>query len=780
MGWIFRRPTPVLKLALTLAWAGVLWGAPAAAGADNAPRIGALEFEQTGGKPVVEELLRFNVRQQPGSVYDRVKLDEDIKRLYGLGFFSDVVSDVEPRADGAMALKIRLKLRPRVTEVLFDGNRKFKTEELSRLVAVGVDAPLNEQALRDGANKLREFYRDKGYLETEVAPVFESGPDNTIKVIFRIRENLKLKVNDVLFEGNTVFSGWTLRHALATQYSYFAWVPYLNFGLFDREALNIDKVRLRDMYWNAGYLDFKIEDVTVAQSEADPEYVNILFKLHEGEPYMVSAVKVAGAKSFADAELLELLAITPGEVFDYRRENADRGRILSLLHSEGYADAGCRVRRDADFAKHEVALVFEVTEGRQYRIDQVTIVGNEFTQDKVIRRELVVYPGDPADENLLDVSRSRLLGMDMFESVEANLVNADRLDEKNAVIRVREKDAYEVRVGAGFSDVDSLFGLIEAGSRNFNIMDPANYFRGGGQRVRLQAAFGIERAALNFDFTEPWLFDLPLRLDVSAYLRESIFEYWSEARWGARVALSRKFYDDFTSATVAYKFEQVNVFDMSGNMGPETREERGREWVSQFSLLLDRNTLDSLTDPTDGYQVNLLGAISPKVLGSSQDFYRAEAKGFYAKSFLDKALVWRLGARIGIVDNFAGDRAPIYERYFLGGGDSLRGFPFRDVAPLDSSGRPVGGQSMTLFTTEITHPIWDFIRGAVFADAGGVSEAETGFGFDHFNIGVGYGLRIKIPQVPVPIKLDLAYPILNNQDNVKSRLRFHFNMGFSF
>ena len=253
-----------------------------------------------------------------------------------------------------------------------------------------------------------------------------------------------------------------------------------------------------------------------------------------------------------------------------------------------------------------------ITEGRQYSVKDVTIVGNEYTMDKVIRRELVIDPGDPADANLLDVSKSRLMNMDMFEEVETAFVNADKIDEKTAVVKVKEKSAYDVRIGAGFSDVDSLFGMLEASCRNFDLTNPGNYFRGGGQRLRLQAAFGIERAALNFDFTEPWLFDIPLRLDLSAYLRESIYEYWDETRWGTRVALTKKFFDDFTSASLAYKFEQVNVHGMSSKVGPETREERGREWVSQLSLTLDRTTLDSMTDPTNGYQLNFLAAVSPK------------------------------------------------------------------------------------------------------------------------------------------------------------------------
>lgn len=748
--------------------------------AANSVLVGELAFEQTGGKAVVEDLLRFNVRLQPGKAYDARILDEDIKRLHELGYFSDVTAQAVPMKDGKLKLNFRLKLHAVVTGVIFDGNQKYETEDLAKLVNIAVDAPLNERNLRDAASALREFYRDKGYYDAEIAPLLERGENNTVKVIFKIKENLKLKVNDVFFEGNSVFSNWTLRHSIENQYSYFNWMSFLNLGLLNRETLEIDKVRLRDMYWNKGYLDFKLESVKIAPCEDDPEFVNLLFTIHEGQPYTVSGIRFEGIKSFDEKELRSLVTVLVNEVFDYQQENASRAAIMSLLHSEGLADAVCNVQRIANFEKHTVELVFAITEGRKYTIDQVTIVGNEYTLDKVIRRELVVYPGDPADENLLDVTKSRLMNMDMFDKVETAFVNSDRIGEKNAVIRVQEKNAYDVRIGAGYSDVDSLFGMIEASSRNFDITNPANYFRGGGQRVRLQAAIGIERAALNFDFTEPWLFDIPLRLDVGAFLRETVYDHWDETRWGARFSLTKKFFDDFTKATLGYKFEQVNVHDMSRSMGIETRDERGRDWVSQVSLELDRTTLDSLTDPKNGYQINLLGAVSPKIFGSSQDFYRAEAKLLYVKSFFDNAITLQAGARIGVVDGFHSKRAPIYERYFLGGSNSVRGFPFREISPLDSSGREVGGQSMTVFTLEVSHPIWNFLRGAAFVDAGGVSKSEYKFGFDHFNIGAGYGLRIKLPNVPMPIKLDLAFPVLNNQDNVKNRLRFHFNMGFSF
>ena len=178
--------------------------------------------------------------------------------------------------------------------------------------------------------------------------------------------------------------------------------------------------------------------------------------------------------------------------------------------------------------------------------------------------------------------------------------------------------------------------------------------------------------------------------------------------------------------------------------------------------------------------VSLFGSITPKALGSSADYYRLEAKASYFTSFFDKAFVLMLGAKAGTVSAFnRSDDVPIFERYFLGGGDSLRGFEYRTVGPV-RCGENIGGQSMLLLTAELSHPIWGPVRGAFFVDAGNVSSNSWSMSFSDFNIGAGWGLRVKLPQINVPLKLDIAYPFLNNQDNEKNKVRLHFNVGFTF
>ncbi len=752
----------------------------------SAAKITDIRFEQQGATPLSEEQIYYNIRLRPGSEYTSDLVDEDIKRLYATGNFSDIVSQTEPQADGDVKLTFRLRLKPQVRKITLDGNAKFPADDLEPLITLAADAPLHDAKLRESLTAIRNFYKEKGYNEATVTPVIEpAGPDQ-VNVVFRIHENLRLKVDHVKFEGATAYSQSDLKSAIANRYSFWSALPwvgsYFNTGLLDRSELETDEARVRSLYLDKGYLDFKVDKIDITPTPDDPEYVDLTFHVTEGEPYQVAHITITGNTVVPTPELEALIRLKTGETFNGTLETEATRAISDYYESLGYVDVVVRPVRLADFRNHTVDIHFEITEGRRYTIRDVVISGNTYTKDKVIRRELAIQPGDPVDRNRIEVSKSRLMGMGYFHKVEATTANADAVNEKDVNIRVEEKeDRFQFKVGAGFSDVNSLVGMAEISSNNFDLFSPGNWFYGGGQRLRLQALVGIERMGFNFDFTEPWLFDLPMRFDLSLYGNQMDFEHWDERRYGGRVSLSRKIFDDFTTITGAYKFEQVNVLDMSHHVGPELREERGRQWVSQTSLMLDRDTRDSLVFPTSGYNLNLLAAVSPKIMGSSSNFYRVEAKGSYYHSFFEKAIVAMGGFRIGTVSAFnRNDNVPLFERYFLGGGDSLRGFPFREVSPLNHDGDAMGGQTMFLGTFEISHPIWSFIRGAAFVDIGNTWENACSFGPGGINVGAGYGLRIQLPMINAPLKLDLAYPVVNNQDDVSSKLRFHFNMGFTW
>ncbi len=744
--------------------------------------IAEVRIEQLGGRKVPEDQLRFQLRQKAGADFDPQAASEDVKRLYNTGLANTVSHTLSRDPAKGLILTYTVNLKPTVSKIVFDGNRKFTERELLGQLTFFAGEPLNDKLLTESANKLRSLYFDDGYYQATVQPLIDTAEDGSIVVTFKIDERLREKLDHVTFENNTVYSGLKLRYSIANQ----PW-PVINrlfdFGLLNKSEIDADKARLRTLYWEKGYLDFTVKDVTVTPDPEDPEYVNLNFVLDEGVPYTVTGTAFSGNSVFTAEELAPLVVLAADKVFNSLDEDASVKNILDYYGSFGYADANVKATRRPNFQNKTLDVVFEITEGRKYKIDKIDITGNKLTKEKVIRRELAVMEGDPLDTGRVEASRQRLLGMGYFSKVEATTQAGLDQNSRRVVFDVEEKDPYSFRIGGGFSDSDSLAGMMEFSNNNFDITNPRDLFRGGGQRFRIQAIVGTERYNFNVDFTEPWLFDQPLRYDVSGYGNYVEYQHWDEERIGIKNSLTRRifeFIDPFNTATVGYKFEYVGVRGIAKDASAYLRSLGTFDLVSEFSAMLNRDTRDNLLDPTSGYQTSLLGAVSPKGLGSTESFYRVEARGSYYTNFLDKALIWHLGAHAGAIDTFNGSEVPLYERYFLGGGESLRGFPYREVSPVDSNGYNIGGNSMFVVTTEITHPIWSFIRGAVFCDAGNVWGDAYNFNMHGINVGAGYGLRIKVPMLNAPVRLDLAYPIVNNQDDLDSKLRFHFNMGFTW
>lgn len=746
----------------------------------SAQEINSVEFRQEGTYRFGKDILNFNVQSRKGAPYDEQIVNEDIKRLYNTGFFADIRSETKKRADGNVDLIFHVVPKDIVRSVKFEGNEKYPSEKLYEHMNLAIGAPLNDKRLSETINALRDFYAAEGLNDVTVSYTHTRHVEGGINVVFKIRENLKMVLNSVTFQGVKAFSQSDLSERIANQKSMFSWVPFLNMGLLKKRELDKDIIRLREAYFSKGYLDFQVKQVKMNTVEGKPERVDLVFEIDEGKPYVVGEVSVRGGVRFSDKDLLKKVKLVPGKPFSSDLERLSVEKLEEDYSPLGYIDFQAKPVRVPDYRTHKVDVVFEITEGLPYKVREVFISGNRWTKDHVIRRELAIAPGDAVDKERIKASRSRLMGMGYFHKVDAVSVNSPEVGTKDIDIKVEEKNFLHARIGGGYSDSDGLAGMIELTHSNMDILDPKNYFTGGGQRARLLALVGTDNMDFEADFTEPWLFGIPLRWDVSGYMRNVVYDDWEEQRIGFTTSLTKRIFDDFTTISGGYTFEHVRVHKMDKWLSPELRSQRGSDFVGRIHFTIDRDTRDSALNPTSGYNVNLLTSFSSRALGGSHDYMRLELKGSNYISFFDKMLILSMGAKVGMIgmlDDWDGD-VPLYERYFLGGGDSIRGFPYRSIGPVDSFKDNMGGNFMYLFTAELSHPIWRFIRGAAFVDVGGATDFRKN-PFSHVNVGVGYGLRIQLPAVNAPIKLDLAYPVLNNQPGLKSKLRFHFNMGFA-
>ncbi len=759
----------------------------------SAQKVADRIFQQNSDYKFDENILELTVQTRKGMVYSEKVMNDDVKRLAARGVFSDVSASTKKLDDGSVEVTFYLIAKPVVNEVLFVGNEKISEEKLRQQICFSVQSPMNDALVVQTADNIRTLYKEAGREGTVVSTELRQRAGGSLDLVFKIQEELRIRVNSVAFEGNTVYDAATLENSIETGHSVLAaewlsWIPFQDTppGLYSRDSIERDRLRLRELYLRKGYLDFRVVSVKTEPVEENPELVDVLFSVEEGEPYYVGNISVSGISVFPEEEIRKRISQTTDNAFNVQLEDADIRGIEALYAPEGYADFQVNVIRKPNFLNHTVDLEYRLSEGTQYTIGKVEIVGNKWTKPHVLLREMGLTPGDKLDKRKVEVAKMRLLGMNYFtpdkngSGVDMILNNSEIPGKKDVLVNVNEKMFVDLTVGGGWSDGDGLAGMIEASHNNMDILDPVNWFTGGGQRMRLYALVGTERKDAVFEFTEPWLFGIPLRWDISAYWREYDYDDWDEYRLGFTTSLKKRIFDDFTSAELGYTFEQVQIKHMDHKLSAVFQDQEGREFIGRLFLNLERDTRDNYTDPRSGYLVSLYGGLTSKGLGATKDYYRIELKGINYFPFFRDMFVFSTGFKIGMMDAWGDDKfVPLYDRYFLGGGSTVRGFPYRSIGPVDHNEDNYGGEFMYLFTAELSHPIYkDYVRGGFFCDVGGVSKRN--FEFNDPCVGLGYGLRIKLPNFPMPIRLDLAYPVVNNQDGVKDRLRFHFNFGFQF
>jgi outer membrane protein insertion porin family len=741
----------------------------------SAAIVGDIKFHQTGKMQVPTELLKYNLALTKGSDFSQTTLNEDIKRLYDTGYFSDVEASKSENKDGEIDIVFNLATTSRINKIEITGNAKYSTNKLMEHVFIHAGEPLDSKLLRKSVESIRDFYSSNGYYNASVYPRTEIQKNGKINVIFKVSEHLRLKINSVKFTGNKLYSSWTLGDTVQTAHSYLNWI--FDWGLYNKDTIKDDKLRLRNLYWRKGYLDFSV-NVELQPLKDDPEYVNVIFHIHEGKPYIVSKIVVNGERLFKKSEIMSMVRLKKGKPYDIREEEASIRNIEDKYQRYGYCDFNVKTNLDSDFQTHKVDVLFVLREGTPYTIRDVNISGNHITKDYVIRRELPVQPGEPVDQVMVDAGKSRLMAMNYFKDIKAYTTNSNIPGEKNVNYEVQEKGTAHASIGAGYSTTNSLVGRLSLSESNFDITDPSSYFRGGGQRVDLLAQVGLERNDLALSFTEPWLFGIPLRLSTSGfYHTREYVDQWDERHGGFEVGLDKPL-GQFNTVGVHYTLDFVNVAHMDDRYTQAEKDEyEGETRRGQLGLNFTRDTRDNLTMPTSGYMLSAVADLNTVALGATSNYYRiqGEAQGYW--NFFKKLLVLHAGVKYGSVQGIGSDDVPIYQKYFLGGQNSVRGFEFRTVSPLNENGAELGGNSMLVATAEVTHPIYKWIKGAPFIDIGNTWENAWNIDYN-LNVGVGYGLRIVLPQLNnTPIKIDFGYPVYRTNSSFTDSLQFYVTAG---
>jgi outer membrane protein insertion porin family len=764
------RPSP---FAIWLAFICALLGTVPAR-AQGPPIVRSIDVQYTGPGTVSKERILAQIRTKVGQPYSDLVVQQDIENLYKTGTVLNVRIFAQPQGEGGVKVIVAVQTRSVVREIVIDGAERLKAKRLRKEIKVKLNQPVNEEQLEQARQKIIEVYQGRGFndvsVQFRVEPIDEKR--GTSRVVFTVNEGVKGAIRRIAFEGNEHFSEKVLRKQMKTRGK--TLISFVDkSGRLDETQLQQDLDKLREWYQNHGYIDVEIKDVRKEHSGNGPIIITIV--IAEGPQYHVGKIAVSGEKAATEANIRALLKMKEGSVYSPKALHDDAKAIADAYGSGGYVDLVV-LPEGTPAGPARIDVHYKIEEGDRSFLQRVNIAGNTRTKDKVIRREVLLAPGDVFNTVRVDTTKKRLENLGYFSKVETYPEDTEIAGRKDLDILVQEKRTGSLTFGGGFSTIDQLVGFAELTQGNFDLMNwPA--FTGAGQKFRLRLQYGTQRKDFVLTLTEPYFLDRRLSLGGQLFFSEATYlsTVYDQRNYGFAIEL-RKPINAYMYATLGYRLQDVDIFNVDPSASVEIQSQEGSFVESEIltSLVFDRRDNPLLS--RRGQRVTLSPYIAGGFLGGDVQIYGFDVEGSqYFRFRWDTILL--LNVEVATVNTWgSGDQVPIYDRLYLGGSNNLRGFPFREVGPQDDQGQPIGGNSMARATVEFTFPIIEKARGAIFYDTGFVNSEAWSFGFNHIASDIGVGIRLDLPIGP--LRLDYGYPI--QRDGYNGGGHFNFNVGYQF
>jgi outer membrane protein insertion porin family len=749
------------------------------------PVIERIDINFTGPKSITPEYIQANIQISKGGPFSNARLDESIRSLYNTNLIEFIDAKVEPLPNNKVAIVLDVKSKYRIKNTLFRGNEKVKSDNfLNKDKEKGISSIpgefLDELTLKKDQDLLLEMYRKKGYANVGIDYEVIKDADRAT-VVFNIDEGSKIKIKRVDFLGNSEVGQGRLRKVVGTK----RWTPlswFKDSGKFREETLTEDIDKIRDYYKEKGYLDVQVSHDDIQMEYPSPGKLLVTFKVKEGNQYSVGVTEIKGNSIFTTEEILTALKLDKGDVFAPAKVDSDQENIRKFYGSRGYLDAVVRANRRPNLDTRAIDLVYEIREGDKILLDSIKVEGNTKTKANVILRELALAPGDIFDLTRMESSRLRLMNTRFFEDVSIDDEETEVPGRRNMRITVKEARTGNLTFGAGFSSLEKAILFAEVTQGNFDLFNWRTFFQGDGQKFRLRAQLGSRSNEFVLYVEEPWLFEQRLAGGFELYRRQSEFYGpFSERRAGFEVFL-RKVLFEMVEGRFSYNLDQVDIYDVDPNAPASIRNFVASSdmplMVSKVTgTLLRDNRKGNILFPSSGSRVELRNELAGTVFGGDADYWKTELRTVkFIPTFESMEQNLSLMGRAGFISSIDDSTIPFFDRFFLGGPYTLRGFAYREVGPKEG-GEPVGGNTYGMFSAEYTFKLADPLRFALFYDAGFVQAGEWDFDPSDYNSNWGLGLRIMV--MGAPLRLDLGFPMATDQYNDQSH-EFNFSFGTRF
>jgi outer membrane protein insertion porin family len=755
----------------------------------------------SGNMRVEDDGIRLHVKSRPGEVFDPATVDQDVKAIYRMGFFDDVQAELSP--DGVLTYAVKEK--PYIREVKIQGASQVSKEKIESAFGVGARTILDRSKVAEGVDKVRKLYNEQGYVNAAVDHAVTVESNNQALITIDINEGNRLLIKKVEFEGNKAFSDSELKGLIATKEEWiFSFIT--NRGVLDRDMLTNDVAILSNHYNDNGYVEHKVDDPVILRAR---DGLEVVFRISEGPQYRVGKVEIGGELIQDGRQMLKSVKLTTGQIFRGSRLRDDVTSLTDMYSNKGFAFVQVDPITKVNPTEKNVDVALVITKGPPVYFNRVLVAGNTKTRDKVVRRELLTNEQELFSGSKITQSRNALQRTGYFEDVQLTTKKTDQSDTVDLMVDVKEGPTGTFQIGAGYSSGDGFLF-------NTNVSEK-NLF-GKGQGVSGNFAIGSRRQDYILNFTEPYFRDSKVSLGVDLFNTKREFTDFDEHRLGFGINTNYPLKDfrmpffgrsekekgsdelasntgtsiwDYMRGGVAYDLTRENIKGISDTAPESIRSEAGQSLTSSVTPGITYDSRDHFFAPTEGTK----SAFSVKMagLGGDSRFIKSDLSGRWHYPLLKDpnwggsyvlALGGSLGYGIGLAERNNGNKdLPLFERYFLGGINSVRGFTERSLAPRAPSGCDTNGQNCTstdviggdkavVVNTELLFPIMESygVRGVAFFDMGNAFSESQSFSFGDLRRSIGAGVRWMSPFGP--LRVELGFPLNKKPHDETSVLGF--------
>ncbi len=728
-----------------------------------------LEVKVINNKVVSEQSILSKLQTKPQVEYSPVVLSDDIKRLYATGLFSDASADIEECKEGVTVI-FNVKEKPVIEEIVFSGNRKIRKKKLLSEMKIKKNEIFDQVKLKEDMEMLKKFYAKKGYALANIEYTLEE-KGSKVGIKITIDEGNLVKIRKINFEGNNAFKNKRLLKLIKTKSKGWA-----NSGFFKEDVLEEDIDRITSFYQEEGYIDVKVNSRMDYNQKKNQMY--LIFVLEEGKQYKVGKVNLTGNLVFPQEHLKGKFELIEDAIYSENKLRTDVSKIQSDYFDQGYISSTVKADTVLNSQTGRVDVSYNITEGSIAYVDKINVRGNTRTKDEIIRREMRLFPGDRYNGEKLKRSRQRLYNLGYFEEVSFDTAqNPTSLPDKYDMdIFVKESKTGEFSFGAGYSSVDKFIGFVDLTQNNFDLLNFPT-FTGAGQKLRIRMEFGSERKDYELGFVEPWFLGYPVTVGFNIYTSTRDWDKYDEKRVGGNVFVGKEL-NEYWHGKLTHRYESIRIANISIDASQSIFEEEGKNYISSIITEISHDTRDNIYNPTTGMYNLFFVEYAGGMFGGDKNFVKYETVNNFDFPVSNKA-VFELSGRVGLADAFSdSEYVPVFERFYAGGANSIRGYKERRVGPEGERGDPIGGQIRMIFNAEYTYKISNTLKWAFFYDNGNVWANRDSFNWDNLKLksSIGSGIRIKTPLGP--IRIDYGYAL--NPKEGDSRGRIHFSMSHEF